>query len=120
MNAPRCVLSMPSLYAPGSHGAIHNLGITMPSRKPQQEVKPGYYTELIVRHNWPPNYRPHPWDSRAETNAANARANHASAAAAGAGWGTGTIPMPNTPKHLAPAWIGAPKYVKPVLKGRGE
>ena len=66
---------------------------------------PGYFTELIYKHNWPPGFMPQPWNRRSEINAENARQNHATAAEKGAGWAYGTIDMPNTPTNLRPGWI---------------
>jgi hypothetical protein len=63
---------------------------------------PGYFTELVYLHNWPPGFKPQSWNRRSEINAENARANHAKSVEDGSGWGNGTIPMPGTPKHKKP------------------
>jgi len=67
---------------------------------------PGWFTELIRLHNWPPGFvsaldrekpefKPHvTTDEQRERQIA-----------AGYGWGSGTVPMPGTPKRRAPGWM---------------
>lgn len=76
-------------------------------RAPAREYPPGYFTELVRRHNWPPGFESRIGDED------TARPNVVAAAAArerqsqdGTGWGNGTVVgMARTPKHRRPAWI---------------
>ena len=65
----------------------------------------GYFTELIFKHNFPPNWQPQPLDRSTAINAKTATANRERAAGEGIGWADGTTPMPGTPKYLKPAWM---------------
>ena len=73
--------------------------------RPSKAFVPGRFTELIFRHNWPPNYWPQPLGIDTAINAKTATANRERAAGEGIGWGDGTTPLPGTPKYLKPAWM---------------
>ena len=51
---------------------------------------PGYFTDLIRRHDFPPRFRAQPTPKKPPQQ--NGRG----------GWGDGTMNMPGTPKHAAP------------------
>lgn len=78
-----------------------------PPRDFNREYPPGYFTELIRKHDWPPQ-----WQSqlgRIETSSqvlgqAAARAERWKAAVKGKGWAQGTVVLPNTPVTPLPAW----------------
>ena len=71
------------------------------------EYPEGYFTELIRRYNWPPQ-----WQSRMgrlETSSqvlgqVAARMERWRAASEGRGWAQGTVVLPNTPVTPLPAW----------------
>jgi hypothetical protein len=79
-------------------------------RTPTKTYPPGYFTESMTRHNWPPRFV-------SKMDAASTSAHHQRASAKarelavehGLGWGTGTIVLPNTPKHQAPGMMERPR-----------
>ena len=86
----------------------------MTRRKLKQTYPPGFFTELMRRHDWPPGFV-----SRTDDDArtvAIADANRAmretdARAVAGIWWGTGTIPLPRTPGNKRPTWMVRPRDV---------
>jgi hypothetical protein len=79
-----------------------------PAAIPAHMLVPGYFTELIRRHNGPPMF-----ESRIDAAGADARLPRGAAAIAhrerqaqsGIGWGSGTSVMPGTPGTVRPAWM---------------
>lgn len=75
----------------------------MTRKHPPASYPPGYFTELIRAHDWPPKFEPRyahddtEWKRRMAGIAAREVA-----IATGAGWNTGTIVLPNTPKWVRP------------------
>jgi hypothetical protein len=86
---------------------------------------PGFFTALVLQHNWPPMWQPaeYRWPAlRGAAAAAAALPVLAAAqrrAAAGVGWGKGTLPMPGTPKHEAPGYMPG-LYLPAAVRGRGQ
>lgn len=76
---------------------------------PAVEYPPGYFTELIRRHNWPPRFEPHGIDGAdlSDQRRLAALVGRERAADAGVGWGSGTMVMPKTPGHLRPGFMGS-------------
>lgn len=75
---------------------------------PEHMLVPGYFTELIRRHNWPPMFESRlaaPASRDAHLRGAAAIAHRERQAQDGIGWGTGTSVMPNTPGNPRPAWM---------------
>lgn len=71
------------------------------------EYPPGYFTELMARHDWPPLFSSQlsRVDWRAGPSASmRASATRERAFANGEGWGSGTILLPGTPKMPKPEW----------------
>lgn len=73
---------------------------------PEHMLEPGYFTELMRRHNWPPMF-----ESRIDEQAprpligAALIAHRERQAQDGTGWATGTVVMGGTPGHQRPAWM---------------
>lgn len=68
---------------------------------------PGYFSELVVKHDWPPEFRPSTAVvDRISGSAASARssATREAAAARGEAWGIGRILLPGTPLQAKPSW----------------
>lgn len=67
---------------------------------------PGFFSELVKRHNWPPGFvsqieRAKPeYKPPVTTDAQRERQ-----IAAGIGWGSGTMALPRTPKRPRPGWM---------------
>lgn len=67
-------------------------------RTPARDYPPGFFTALVVQHNWPPRFEP-----RFASDLMSIQRQQASfkarekAATEGVGWGHGTVMMPNTP-----------------------
>lgn len=73
---------------------------------PEHMRVPGYFTELMRRHNWPPMFEPQPVDRQvSEAKSRGATEARERQAAQGIGWAGGTCVMPGTPGHLRPAWM---------------
>lgn len=73
---------------------------------PEHMLAPGYFTELIRLHNWPPMFASRiDVDRAAVLKGAAAIAQRERAAHTGEGWASGTLPMPKTPGHLRPTWM---------------
>lgn len=86
----------------------------MTRRKPRPPYTPGFFTELMRRHNWPPGFVSRTADDPkaagiAETHRAMRETD--ARAVAGIGWGTGTCPLPKTPNNKRPTWMVRPRDV---------
>lgn len=74
---------------------------------PEDMRVPGYFTELMRRHNWPPGFVCS-LDVRPERKSAAPMVTtqeRERQSAAGIGWACGTVLMPKTPKYFRPAWM---------------
>ena len=74
---------------------------------PAHMLEPGYFTELVRQHNWPPLFRPSVAleDEPPRPAAQTALAVREHQAQTGQGWGSGTVVMGRTPKNARPMWI---------------
>lgn len=81
----------------------------MTRRKPKPSYTPGFFTELMRRHNWPPGFVSRTADAvlaRGSNDERNRRMRETEARAlAGVGWAGGTIQMPGTTDNVRPAWM---------------
>ena len=74
---------------------------------PSVEYAPGFFTELMRRHRWPPRFESQigrivPHNINGETVSEVARRNRERGLAEGKWSATGTIPMRGTPKNAGP------------------
>ena len=70
---------------------------------PPREFSAGHFTELVVRHYWPPMFESSiAWSPFELKRQQAAEAGRVAAPANGNGWAAGTILLPGTPKHAAP------------------
>lgn len=72
-----------------------------PKSKPVKEYAPGFFTALILRHRWPPNWKP-ALDTAEARMLARQAANATNPGFHRGGWGTGTIHLPGTPNYGTP------------------
>lgn len=88
-------------------GAVKRNGRSRPfggRATPARDYPPGYFTELIRKHNFPPMFEP--CARRMEVRFGGvAPVTEEDFARARGGWGAGTMDMPRTPSHAAPGWI---------------
>lgn len=75
-----------------------------PPRRPAREYPPGYFLELVRRHDWPPGYRPQADEPR-KVALGPSRAERERQATQAIGWGDGTQPMARTPGTPRPMWM---------------
>lgn len=86
----------------------------MTRRKPKPSYTPGFFTELMRRHDWPPGFVSRTGDdvrTVAIADANRAMSEKDARAVAGIGWGTGTIQLPRTPGNKRPTWMVRPRDV---------
>lgn len=89
------------------------------------DYPPGFFTALVVAHNWPPMWQPaeHRWPALRGAAAAAALSPVLAAAqrrtSESVGWGRGTLPMAGTPTTAAPGYM--PGLNLPAgLRSRGQ
>lgn len=75
---------------------------------PARAYPPGYFLELVRKHDWPPGFVPAADAPGKAGRPVASLTERERQAVLGIGWGTGTTPMARTPGNLRPAWMLRP------------